>query len=270
MPYVPYTSKYPSMSQEKYTTSVRTAFAYIYVVRHVILQGAIMPQCTGAPLTRRGKQGRGGTGADGAQFAPASQHNEHTITRTCEHKCKHAPSASKIYCMHNCTWCRQNAALSNSSQSLQKSNFPIWHNWNVACLVSNIQSTPIDFAKEYLFVIWTLQLSNCDMDPTIRQLDQAWLVTTSWLCQSMCWLVNCSELLEFMWRSAERCASPVCNQTPSTLRALASCWPRAAHFAVQKASSILLLQPLVSCRLPYLSETLPLRPQHRWHGWHTR
>ena len=149
---VPYTSKYPSMSQEKYTTSVHTAFAYICCAPHVILQGAIMPQCTGAPLTRRGKQGR----ADGAQFAPASQHNEHTITRTCKHKCKHAPLAYAICCMHS--KCALHIAHDAGSMLSFQSSFPKLQMW----LALSQTCTPFFYVmKEYLFY---------DMNVTIRQL----------------------------------------------------------------------------------------------------
>ena len=77
-----------------------------------------------------------------------------------------------------------------------------------------------------------------------------------------------SEKLEFMCHEAQSCASPVCNQTPSTPRAL-SCWPGAAHHTLQyrKLASASFA---VSCRLPYLSGTWHLWPQHRWHAWHTR
>ena len=94
----------------------------------------------------------------------ASQHNEHTITRTCKHKCKHAPLAYAICCMHS--KCTLHIAHDAGSMLSFQSSFPKLQMW----LALSQTRTPFFTLWKNIFlwyerddkavVIWTWQLVN--------------------------------------------------------------------------------------------------------------
>ena len=154
-----------NVTREIYNQCAYTAFAYIYVVRHVILQGAIMPQCTGAPLTRRGKQREGGEGEQMGLSSHLLQSRMSTQSRA------HVSTQSHN---HEHMWAQ-----------MQTCNFSFCnlHMMHAECSASNFKSLQLKFGLLCVkhLILWRHIF--CEMNLTIGQR----LVTTSWLCLCVGW-----------------------------------------------------------------------------------